>query len=58
MTKSAAILGVVNSLLALLLAAGLNIDNELQVAIVGFVNALLILGVAFFDPKVPFGRKP
>lgn len=57
MTKSAALLGVVNSVLALVLAAGVDISTELQVAITGLVNAVLIAVVAWRDPSVPFGNQ-
>lgn len=56
MTKTAAILGVVNAILALLLAFGFNVTPEQQAAITGVVNAILILGAAIFDPRVPFGK--
>ena len=57
MTKTAAILGVVNAVLALLLAFGFDVTPEQQAAITGIVNALLVLGAALFDPQVPFGRR-
>lgn len=56
MSKSAAILGVVNAVMALFLAFGLAISDAQQVAITGVVNALLILGAVLLDPKVPFGK--
>lgn len=56
MTKQAAILGVVNALLALLIAFGTDITQDQQVAITAAVNAVLIAGAAFFDPAVPFGK--
>lgn len=55
MTKTAAILGVVNAGLALLLAFGVDVSQDQQAAITGGVNAVLILLTAVFDPKVPFG---
>lgn len=55
MTKTAAILAVVNAALALLLAFGVDVTQEQQAAITGIVNAVLVLGAAFLDPKVPFG---
>lgn len=56
-TKNAAILGVVNSILALLLAYGVDVSTDQQVAITGLVNAVLILVVAWRDPGVPFGKQ-
>lgn len=56
MTKTAAILGAVNAVLALLLAFGVDVSSEQQAAITGIVNALLVLGAALLDPQVPFGR--
>lgn len=56
MTKTAAILGVVNAALALLLAFGVDVTQEQQAAITGGVNAALILAAALFDPNVPFGK--
>ena len=53
-TKTAAILGIVNAALALLLALGVNVTQDQQAAITGIVNALLIAGAAFLDPKVPY----
>jgi hypothetical protein len=50
--KSAAILGVVNSALALLLAFGVSVSDAQQVAIVGIVNAVLVLVAAWRDPSV------
>lgn len=55
MTKTAAILGAVNAVLALALAFGFDITPEQQAAVTGIVNAVLILGAALLDPKVPFG---
>lgn len=55
LTKTAAILGATNAVLALLLAFGFDITNEQQAAITGIANALLVLGAALLDPKVPFG---
>ena len=57
MTKSAAIVGAVNAVLALLLAFGFEVSGEQQAAITGIVNALLILGAALLDPKIPFGAQ-
>ncbi len=54
MTKTAAILGVVNAALAALLAFGVSVSNDQQAAIVGGVNALLVAITAFVDPKIPF----
>jgi hypothetical protein len=56
MTKTAAILGAINAVLALLLAFGFDVTSEQQAAITGIANALLVLGAALFDPKVPFGK--
>ncbi len=50
--KNAAILGVVNAALALLLAFGVDISDSQNVAVVGAVNALLVLVSAWRDPKV------
>lgn len=57
MTKSAALLGVVNGVLALLLAFGVDVSNEQQAAITGIVNAVLVAVVAWRDPAVPFGKQ-
>lgn len=56
MTKSAAIVGAVNAVLALLLAFGVSVSDGQQLAIVGAVNAALILIAALRDPAVPFGK--
>ena len=56
MTKSAAIVGVVNAVLAGLLAFGVELTEAQTVAIVGIVNTFLIAFAAFKDPKVPFGN--
>ena len=56
MTKTAAILTVVNAALALLLAFGVDVSQDQQAAITGIVNAVLLLGAVWFDPKVPFGN--
>lgn len=56
MTKSVAIIGVVNAALALALAFGVDLTQEQTAAIVGVVNAGLIVAAAFLDPKIPFGR--
>lgn len=55
MTKSAAVVGIVNAALALLLAFGVSLSDDQQVAIIAGVNALLVLIAAWHDPKVPFG---
>lgn len=57
MTKSAAIVGAVNAVLATLLAFGVDLTEGQQLAIVGAVNALLVLIAAWRDPKVPFGNQ-
>lgn len=57
MTKTAAILGLTNALLALLLAFGVEVTEHQQFAITGLVNAVLVAGVAFIDPKVAWGRQ-
>lgn len=56
MTKSAAIVGFVNSVMYLLLEYGVAISPGQQAAITGCVNALMLLVAVLFDPKVPFGR--
>jgi uncharacterized membrane protein len=56
-TKSAAIVAIVNSALALLLAFGVSLSDDQQLAIIGAVNAALVLIAAWHDPKVPFGAK-
>ena len=58
MTKTAAILTVVNAALALLLAFGVDVSQDQQAAITGIVNAVLLLGAVWFDQKVPFGSTP
>ena len=57
MSKSAAILGVVNAVLALLLAFGIEVSDAQQLAITGIVNAVLVAGAVLLDPAVPFGRQ-
>lgn len=57
MTKSAAIMGVINALLAALLAFGIALTDTQVVAISAAANAVLILIAAFLDPKIPFGRQ-
>jgi hypothetical protein len=54
-SKTAAILGVVNAALALLLAFGINVSEAQQAGITGGVNAVLVAAAVFLDPKVPFG---
>lgn len=56
MTKSASIVAVVNAALAALIAFGVDLSAEQQVALVGVVNAVLILIAAWRDPDVPFGN--
>jgi hypothetical protein len=56
MTKTAALLGVINAGLALLLAFGVNVTQAQQAGITGAVNAVLVLVAAWRDPAVPFGR--
>lgn len=56
MTKTAAIMGVVNAVLFALLAFGVSISDTQQLAVTGLANALLILGAVLFDPMVPFGK--
>lgn len=57
MTKTAAILAAVNALLALLLAFGVDLSDAQQVALVGGVNAALVLVHAWLDPAVTsFGK--
>lgn len=51
--KSAALIGAVNAVLALLLAFGVSVSDAQQVAIVGGVNAVLVLIAAWRDPSVP-----
>ena len=55
MTKSASIIGFVNSVMFLGLAFGIDISDVQQAAVTGIVNAGLILGAVLLDPKVPFG---
>jgi uncharacterized membrane protein len=55
MTKSAALVGLVNAALALAYAFGWDVSAEQQVAIVAAVNALLVVVAAWRDPAVPFG---
>lgn len=50
--KNAAILGAVNSALALLLAFGVDISDNQNIAVVGAVNAVLVLIAAWRDPGV------
>lgn len=54
MTKTVAIVGAVNSALALLIAFGVDISSEQAAAIVAVVNALAVAVAAYFDPKVPW----
>lgn len=50
--RSTAIAGVVNALLALALAFGLELSDAQAAAIVGVVNATLVLVAAWRDPSV------
>ena len=54
MTKTAAIMGAVNAILAAVIAFGVTLSNDQATAITAAVNALLLLVVAFLDPKVPY----
>lgn len=56
MTKTAAIMGLVNAVLYALLAFGVALSDGQQLAITGLANALLVLAAVLLDPKVPFGR--
>lgn len=56
MTKTAAILGLVNAIMAAVLAFGVDITAEQQFAIIAVVNAILVFVTAFIDPKIPWGR--
>jgi len=55
-TKSAAIVAVVNAALAALIAFGIDLTDAQVIAVTGFVNAALVLAAAWMDPKIPFGR--
>jgi hypothetical protein len=55
-TKSAALVGVVNSLMLLAIAFGVPLSNNQQLAIGVAVNATLVAVAAWRDPQVPFGR--
>jgi len=50
--RNAAILGIVNAGLAALLAFGIDVSDNQQLAVVGAVNAVLILIAAYRDPSV------
>ena len=56
MTKSASIVGFVNSVMFLGLAFGVDISDVQQAAVTGIVNAGLVLGAVLLDPKIPFGN--
>lgn len=58
MTKTAAILALLNSVMFALLAWGVEISDGQQAAVTGFANALLVFVAAMLDPKVPFGKVP
>lgn len=49
MKFTAAILGLVNTLLALLLAFGIEITQDQSTAIVAFVNALIVVAAFGYD---------
>lgn len=53
--RTAAVLGLVNAALALLLAFGVQVSDAQQAAIVGGVNAVLVAWAAYRDPSVPVG---
>lgn len=53
-TKTAAIMGAVNAILAAVIAFGVTLSEAQTTAIVTLANAALLLGAAFLDPKVPF----
>ena len=53
--RTAAILGLVNAALALLLAFGVEVTDAQQAAITGGVNAVLVAVAAWKDPSVPVG---
>lgn len=54
--RTAAVLGLVNAALALLLAFGVEVTDAQQAAITGGVNAVLVLWAAWRDPAVPVGN--
>lgn len=56
MTKAAAIIGLTNALLALVIAFGIEVTQAQQAGITGVVNAVLVLTFALIDPKIPWGR--
>jgi hypothetical protein len=58
LTKSAAIVGAVNAVLACLVLLGaLDLSGDQLAGISVAVNAVLVAGAAILDPKVPFGVK-
>jgi hypothetical protein len=58
MTKSAAIVGAVNAVLACLVLLGVfDLSGDQLAGISVAVNAVLVLVAAFLDPKIPFGVK-
>lgn len=56
MTKTAAVVAFVNAVLLVVTSFGIELSQEQQAAIIGAVNALIVLLAALFDPSVPFGR--
>lgn len=57
MTKTAAVVAFVNSVLLVVTAFGLELSQEQQAAIIGVVNALIVLVAALIDPRVPLGKR-
>lgn len=53
-TKTAALVGVVNSAIALLVAFGIDVTAEQSAAIIAVANALMLAAAAYLDPEVPW----
>lgn len=54
---STAIVGLVNTIMALLVSFDIALSQGQQASIIGVVNALLIIAAAILDPTVPVGVK-
>lgn len=58
MTKTAALIGLINAFLILLTAFGVELSDAQRAAIVTAVNAVLVAAAAWLDPSIPWvGRK-
>lgn len=57
MTKTVAIMAVINSALAIIMSFGWEVSDAQQAAVLGGANALLLLIAVIRDPNVPFSLK-